>query len=57
MNESLLTKLFVGTGFPLAAITISHATVNAWLQTASLCIGITVGVLTAISIIKNGFKK
>jgi len=57
MNESLLTKLCVGTGIPFAAITISHATVNAWLQSASLVIGITVGVLTAISIIKNGFKR
>ena len=57
MNESLFTKLFVGTGAPFTAIAITHATVNEWLQTGSLFIGITVGVLTAISIIKNGFKR
>lgn len=53
MNESLLAKCFVGTGTPLAALAISHATLNAWLQSASLVIGIIVGVLTAISIIRG----
>jgi hypothetical protein len=57
VNESLLTKLFIGTGAPFTALAITHATVNAWMQTASLAVGITVGVLTAISIVRNGFKK
>lgn len=57
MNESLVAKFFVGSGAPLAALAISHSTLNAWLQTTSLTIGIIVGVLTAISIIRGGLKK
>ena len=57
MNESLLTKLFIGTGAPFTALAITHATVNEWLQTGSLIVGITVGLFTAISIVRSGFKK
>ncbi len=39
-------KGFGGSAVSLAAVAVSHATVNSWLQTASLVIGITVGLVT-----------
>lgn len=53
MNEHLLTKLVVGAGFPLSALAVSHATLNAYLQSASLVVGLVVGILTALSFFKN----
>ena len=52
MNASI-EKLIVATAAPLTGFAISHTTVNMWLQTGSLAIGIIVGLLTIISILKK----
>jgi hypothetical protein len=38
-------------------IIVSHAAVNEWLQTISLCVGIAVGVATFVSIIHKKKNK
>lgn len=53
MNESLFSKLFIGAAAPLTGLAVSHTTVNLWLQTGSLSIGLLVGVLTLLSILKK----
>jgi len=53
MKDELISKLFVGAGAPLTGLAISHTVVNLWLQTASLSIGLLVGVLTLLSLTKK----
>ena len=43
-------KLIVGVAGPTAGCAISISTVETWLRVLSLVVGITVGVLSAISI-------
>ena len=54
MNDTLLTKLTVGTVSPFLGIVVSHQAINEWLQTISLVLGIAVGLITLASI---RFKK
>lgn len=56
MNESLLTKLFVGAGSPIAGLAISLSTYNEWMQAASLTAGFIVAVCTVVSFIRKRFK-
>lgn len=54
MNDHLITKLAVGAGSPLLGVAVSHQTINEYLQTASLLLGILVGLATLASMF---FKK
>lgn len=56
MNDQLAGKLIVGAGAPLTGLAVSHQVVNMWLQTASLSIGLLVGILTLLSLIKKRKK-
>jgi membrane protein implicated in regulation of membrane protease activity len=56
MNDELLSKLFIGAGAPLTGLAVSHATLNLWLQTSSLIIGVIVGLLTLFSFFKKDKK-
>jgi hypothetical protein len=50
MNEPF-AKL--GTLAPFLGLSISHTTVNLWLQSSSLVIGIVLGLLSLIAIIRK----
>lgn len=54
MNESLLTKLFVGAGTPIAAVLAN--TLNENLQTLNLLAAFVVAVCTVVSFIRKKFK-
>jgi membrane protein implicated in regulation of membrane protease activity len=56
MNDELVSKLFIGAGAPLTGLAVSHATLNLWLQTSSLIIGVIVGLLTLFSFFKKDKK-
>jgi hypothetical protein len=56
MNDHIISKLFIGAGAPLTGLAVSHQVVNMWLQTASLSIGLLVGILTLLSLIKKRKK-
>jgi hypothetical protein len=56
MTDELVSKLFIGAGAPLTGLAVSHATLNLWLQTSSLTIGLIVGLLTLFSFFKKGKK-
>lgn len=53
MHDNLLGKLIVGAGAPLTGLAVSHTTVNLWLQTGSLSVGIIVGLLTIYTLLKK----
>ena len=53
MKDELISKLFVAAGAPLTGLAVSHVTINLWLQTSSLTIGLMVGFLTLISLFKK----
>jgi hypothetical protein len=56
MNEHLdhiISRLCIGAGAPLTGLAISHTTVNLWLQTVSLSVGLIVGILTLLSFLKK----
>ncbi len=44
MNESLLTKLFLGTGAPFAGLAISLSTYNEYMQAFSLTVGVAIAL-------------
>jgi len=57
MKETM-GKGILGVAAPVAGAVISRlAEWEAWLRVASLLVGITVGVLTGISIVRNWKKK
>ena len=51
MNDTLFAKLTIGSGAPFLGIVVSHQSINEWLQTISLVIGILVGLITIASIL------
>lgn len=53
MTNELVSKLFIGAGAPLTGLAVSHVTINLWLQTSSLTVGLMVGLLTLISLFKK----
>lgn len=53
MNDTIFSKLFIGAAAPLTGLAVSHTTVNLWLQTGSLGVGLLVGILTLLSILKK----
>ena len=56
MTDELVSKLFIGAGAPLTGLAVSHVTINLWLQTSSLTIGLVVGLLTLLSFFKKDKK-
>jgi len=56
MNDHIFGKLVVAAAAPLTGLAVSHQTVNLWLQTGSLSIGLLVGILTLLSLLKKKKK-
>jgi predicted histidine transporter YuiF (NhaC family) len=56
MTDELVSKLFIGAGAPLTGLAVSHVTINLWLQTSSLIIGLIVGLLTLFSFFTKNKK-
>ena len=57
MNESLLTKLFVGAGTPIAAVLANYLQVfNEYMQTINLIAAFVVAVCTVVSFVRKKFK-
>lgn len=55
--DTIVGKTVLGVGFPAVAVVVSHASINAWLTSASLVMGFTVGLCTLIVMIRKEFKK
>jgi hypothetical protein len=52
MLHDHISKIYaLGAAAPFAGLAISHNTVNQWLQTVSLSIGIMVGLITVFTFI------
>jgi hypothetical protein len=57
-NEHLSKIYAIGSTASFTGFAISHAAVNAWLQTISLSIGIMTGLIAVLTfIVKNNKKK
>ena len=49
MNEEVFSKFTVAITSPFMGFAFSHSTLNLWLQTISLVVGISVGVIAFLS--------
>jgi hypothetical protein len=52
MNEEVFSKFTVAITSPFMGFAFSHSTLNLWLQTISLTVGISVGVIAFLSALK-----
>lgn len=58
MLHDHLGKIYaLGAAAPFAGLAISHNTINQWLQTISLSIGIMVGLITVFTFIAKNARK